>query len=288
MNKKSLLILGFILLLSSIAHAQSGVIRELSGEVELKHASSANFAPANVGDEVREDTVISTGFRSSALVEVGNVLFTVRPLTRLTLTEVTVSSDSETVNANLQTGRVRVEVNSPAGLRTSMSVSSPSATASVRGTIIEFDGEFMTTHQGTGMLQGNSGLPVPVGTNFAAGVTNSGKVRNSFYTGPVSSSSTTESGVSGEDSGAVGAVVVDGGEEGSSLLPPSVTGTDNNSGVSVIDPPTTTTPPPPGGSGVPPGGDPTPPDRPGGNRPGGGGNNNNTGNSDLEITIGWG
>jgi hypothetical protein len=70
----------------------------------------------------KEDTVVSTGFKSTALIEVGSTVITVRPLTRLTLTEIRASSESESLNVNLQSGRIRVDVNPPAGAKASMAV----------------------------------------------------------------------------------------------------------------------------------------------------------------------
>ena len=136
--KKPVLVLVLIFVVT-LVFAQSGVIRELSGTVELKSSGVASFSPANVGDRVGEDTVISTGFKSTALVEAGSALIAVRPLTRLSLTELRSAAGSETLNVNLQAGRIRVDLNPPAGTRSAMSVTSPMATASVRGTSFEFD-----------------------------------------------------------------------------------------------------------------------------------------------------
>jgi hypothetical protein len=128
-----------IILAGVSAFAQSAVIQQLSGTVELKNSGAVSFIPAKAGDQVREDTIVSTGFKSTALIEVGSTILVVRPLTRLTLTEIRTSAGSETLNINLQAGRVRVDVKPPAGTKASMSVTSPIATASVRGTSFEFD-----------------------------------------------------------------------------------------------------------------------------------------------------
>jgi len=51
-----------VLLLTSIgvaAVAQTGIIRELSGTVELKNAGQASFTMAKVGDRVNQDTVVA-------------------------------------------------------------------------------------------------------------------------------------------------------------------------------------------------------------------------------------
>ncbi|MCL2760011.1 MAG: FecR domain-containing protein [Treponema sp.] len=134
---------------------QNGTIRELTGDVELKHTGAAAFVSAAAGDSVAANTVISTGFRSTAVI-------TVRPLTRLTLAEIQSSENAENVNVNLQTGRVRVEVKPPAGTRTTLSVQSPSATASVRGTILEMDPNNLETIEGKVVYKGRRGPGVSV------------------------------------------------------------------------------------------------------------------------------
>ena len=150
----------FILLLSLIAaslFAQNGIIRELNGTVELKTSGSSFFVAAKAGDAVMQDTVISTGFKSSALVAVGNSLITVRPLTRLAFSEIRRASGSEALNVNLQAGRVRVDVNPPSGARASLTVSSPIATASVRGTSFEFDTRNIWVRKGLVSFSGRKG-----------------------------------------------------------------------------------------------------------------------------------
>jgi len=144
------------------AFAQHGVIRELSGDVGLKLLGTSDFVPARAGDKVATDTVISTGFKSTAIIEAGSTLITVRPLTRLSFSEIQSASGRETVNADLQTGRVRVEVKPPAGSKAGVNVQCPGATASVRGTSFELDTYNLTVLEGTVVFLGNYGMPVPV------------------------------------------------------------------------------------------------------------------------------
>jgi len=151
-------------------YAQNGVVKELSGTVELKPAGAAAFVPAVAGTQVKADTVISTGFKSTALLEVGSAIIAVRPLTRLTLTEISDSQGTETLNMSLQAGRVRVDVNPPAGAKASLSVSSPSATASVRGTSFYFDTMNVRVREGTVAFKGNVGYTVQVGAGSFSGV----------------------------------------------------------------------------------------------------------------------
>jgi hypothetical protein len=89
---------------------------------------------------------------------VGSSTIAVRPLTRLSLAEIRSESDSETLKVDLQAGRVRVEVKPPAGTRANMSVQSPSATASVRGTDFEFDARNLKVYEGTVVLRGNDDI----------------------------------------------------------------------------------------------------------------------------------
>jgi len=162
----------------------SGVIKELSGTVELKAPADSAFVAAKTGDQVGEDTVISTGFKSSAIVEVGSTLIAVRPLTRLTLTEIRSSAGAaETLNVNLQAGRIRVDVNPPAGTRASTTVSSPSATASVRGTSFDFDTMSVNVHEGTVSFSGSIGQTVPVGAGDSVALGETGKAANPVSTG---------------------------------------------------------------------------------------------------------
>ena len=148
--------------------AQSGVIREISGTVELKPANAAAFVAAKVGDQVAQDTVVSTGFKSTALIEVGSSVLALRPLTRLTLKEISASSEAEALNVNLQAGRVRVDVNPPAGSKASVSVSSPNATASVRGTSFDMDTRSVSVAVGVVDFSGSGtgGVDVGIGIDY--------------------------------------------------------------------------------------------------------------------------
>lgn len=142
--------------------AQNGIIRELTGEVEIRPAGAAAFAPASVGSSIAQDTIVSTGFRSSAIIEIGSATLTVRPLTRLSLTEIQYAAGTENLTANLQAGRVRVDVRPPAGAMTNFTVQGPSATASVRGTSFEFDARSVSVIEGSVSFSGGRGVPVMV------------------------------------------------------------------------------------------------------------------------------
>jgi len=160
--KKNLLT---VFLLSAIVFGvfgQNGVIRELSGEVEIKPAGALSFTAAKTGDEIARDTVVSTGFKSVAVIVIGSSTITVRPLTRLSLAEIQNASGAENINVNLQTGRVRVDVKPPAGTRANFTIQSPSAVASVRGTSFEFDAVKLSVSEGTVFFNGVLGEPITI------------------------------------------------------------------------------------------------------------------------------
>jgi ferric-dicitrate binding protein FerR (iron transport regulator) len=158
--KRNILVVFLITVIVSAAFGQNGVLRELSGEVELKHAGASSFVAASAGNVVALNTIISTGFRSSAVIAVGSSVIIVRPLTRLTLAEIQSAENAENVNVNLQAGRVRVEVKPPAGTRANFTVQSPSSTASVRGTIFEADVQNVKNIEGKTLVSGTSGTAV--------------------------------------------------------------------------------------------------------------------------------
>ncbi|MDR1804284.1 MAG: FecR domain-containing protein [Treponema sp.] len=185
--KKAVLVL-ILAVMGAALFAQTGVIRELSGTVELKNAGQSAFTAAKVGDRVNQDTVISTALKSNALIEVGSTVISVRPLTRLTLTEIQASGGEETLNVNLQAGRVRVDVNPPAGTKTSMTVSSPNATASVRGTSFFFDTRNLQVEQGTVLFKGNRGYTIQTRAGLSTLVEADGRASAPQYGGGNSAS----------------------------------------------------------------------------------------------------
>jgi len=180
---KRIFIFTVILFCAIQVFAQNGMIKELSGTVEIKRAGQVNFIAAKAGDQVASDTIISTGFKSTALVVVGNVVLTVRPLTRLSLSEISASAGTETVNVNLQTGRVRVDVDPPAGTRSNTTIRGPTATASVRGTSFEFDTQVLVVLEGTVTFQGTTGTAMLVSAGSYSEVNATGQAADPIDTG---------------------------------------------------------------------------------------------------------
>ena len=114
-------------------------IKEMTGTVELKMPGSEKWVTAKQGDRIQEATVVSTGFKSTVILSIGNSTLLVRALTRMSLESLMNQDQTDTINLGLTTGRVRADVKPPAGSKTNFSVQSPSATASVRGTVFDLD-----------------------------------------------------------------------------------------------------------------------------------------------------
>jgi hypothetical protein len=158
-----LLLASCALCLTQQANAQQAVIKEFYGTVELKAAGSAVWVKAaDWGSPLERNTAISTGFKSTAILKIGNSTLTVRPLTKLTLEEIIQNQGNEQINLNLQTGRVRAQVIPPAGGRTSLTVKGPIATASVRGTVFDFDTLNLDVEEGAVIFSGENGRTVTV------------------------------------------------------------------------------------------------------------------------------
>jgi hypothetical protein len=147
--------------------AQTAVIREMSGTVEVKAPGSVEWTAAVVGQNIDNATVISTGFKSTALISLGNSAITVHPLTRLTLETLREVQNTQEVELYLQTGRVKADVHPPSGGKVDFTVWSPTITASVRGTSFEFDGLRLSVAEGRVHVSGNDGTGVYVGAGNA-------------------------------------------------------------------------------------------------------------------------
>ncbi|MDR0450167.1 MAG: FecR domain-containing protein [Treponema sp.] len=145
MNMKCINALLFITFTAAGIAAQTpgqnpgAILRELSGRVEVMTPGSAVWVPAEAGMAIEQAALVSTGFRSTATLALGNSTITVQPLTRLSLEEIIELQGNEQVSVYLRTGKVRAEVRPPVAGKIDFTVRSPVVTASVRGTVFDFD-----------------------------------------------------------------------------------------------------------------------------------------------------
>lgn len=121
-------------------------VLEVAGKVEFK-SGSGSWRPMKVGMNLAKGTMISTGFKSSAIIQLGDATITVRPVTRLSLEELIKSEKGTQTELFLTAGRVKAEVTPSKVEKVEFSIRSATATASVRGTGFETDGRnLIVTH----------------------------------------------------------------------------------------------------------------------------------------------
>jgi hypothetical protein len=142
----------------------NAVIREFNGDVEVK-APGGDWVPALAGAPLENSTLVSTGFKSTALLAIGNSTILVRPLTRLSLEELAARDGNEDFKLILRAGRVHSEVTPPSSGKVNFTIRNPTATASVRGTSFDFDAISLTVYAGTVVFTGrdNAAIITPSG-----------------------------------------------------------------------------------------------------------------------------
>jgi hypothetical protein len=200
------------------AQESMGMIRDLSGVVDIKTAGSDGWVPARRGDTLERDTVISTGFRSIAVLALGNSVLTVRPLTRMSLEELARLPGQDEVSLYMRAGRVRATVKPPVGGKVAFTIRSPIATASVRGSVFEFDTVNLNVQEGLVGFSAPSGPALPV----SAGRGSSINEINHTATPPVTATdqALTPSPPLGTDSGAsAGIQMANAGGDGPGFTP---------------------------------------------------------------------
>jgi hypothetical protein len=115
------------------------VVREITGKVEVK-LPGRDWQPAAVGMVVPRGAMVSTGFSSRLVLELGLSRLTVNPLTRMLLDELVKKDSTNTASLTLKVGKVNAVVKSAAGERTDFTLKGPASTAAVRGTQFEYNG----------------------------------------------------------------------------------------------------------------------------------------------------
>jgi hypothetical protein len=161
--KKVVVVIVLLLTAAGMMWAQRAVVREVRGTVETRRPGEGEWQAAKAGQELEAGSMVSTGFRSGAVLELGGSVLEVRPLTRLSLGELEARAGTERINIRLQAGRVRAEVRAPGEGDTEFTVRSPMAVASVRGTAFEFDTVNLIVDEGTVSFSGMDETAVNVG-----------------------------------------------------------------------------------------------------------------------------
>jgi hypothetical protein len=112
-------------------------INEIEGDVEVRHFKEKDWVPAVKGMTMKEGARISTGFKAKAvLLFDDNSTAVVKSLTQMTISRFIKDGNVIKTDLKLRIGSIRVKVNEKQPVKTDMKISTPNATASVRGTEI--------------------------------------------------------------------------------------------------------------------------------------------------------
>jgi len=128
----------FLFLGQTFAADLEAKVISLSGKVE--YANGTNWEAAQEGLILNKGSTISTGFRSTAVLQIGSAKVTVKALSRLTVQELAEQAGLISADIFLQVGRVNADVAKVPEKTLNYQFKSPIATASVRGTELDFDG----------------------------------------------------------------------------------------------------------------------------------------------------
>ena len=129
--KKFLLILILSCLVFSV-FALDGVVVDVLGKVEKQSGDS--WITLKKGDILVPGDVVSTGFKSEAVLSIGESTVTVRALTRLTIEQLYEKNKNHISSVYLDTGSICADIKPVENKRVGFTVKTPAVTASVRGT----------------------------------------------------------------------------------------------------------------------------------------------------------
>lgn len=127
-----LFLFSFLIGTFSFASNEVAIVNSVVGKVEIQ--LNDNWVQIKNGDILTPGTVISTGFRSSAVLYIGKSLIEVRALTRLTIEEIVEQNQNYNTTMFLDAGNIKADIKKSDNKRVGFKVRTSVATASVRGT----------------------------------------------------------------------------------------------------------------------------------------------------------
>ena len=119
--------------------AVSATVVSAEGKVEVERGGK--WIPLSANAAVSEGEIISTGFKSKAVLRYQGSVLQLGALTRVTLEKLAAGEKNDTVAVYLNTGAVKSTVKPLENRRVHYTVRNPVAVASVRGTEFDFSGD---------------------------------------------------------------------------------------------------------------------------------------------------
>lgn len=178
MKKRSILVVVVVAALFCLPlTAGDATFKSVTGKVEYRLSANEAWQVATKGTIVPEGSDISTGFKSTAAIELNGSVMMVKALTRMSLEEIAKSSNGTTTGLYLMAGKVQVEVRpGSTAKKTEFKIKSPMSTASVRGTGFMYDTKNLLVGHGVVELKNRFGVNRNVNAGQFAAVGNQGSV----------------------------------------------------------------------------------------------------------------
>lgn len=200
MKKMKLLFLAVLLFfVVSNSFAQNAIVKSVTGKVEYStNGRTWNDLKENM--TLAKGSLISTSFKSTAVIAINDSLVHVKPLSRMSLDELSKTQDEVQTDLYLVSGKVQVEVKPRTQNEViTFNVKSAVATASVRGTGFIFDGTSLLVNHGQVSLQARNGFERSVYGGEFSKVSTNGKVSAPIYLAKETSSVFADSPAEDED-----------------------------------------------------------------------------------------
>ena len=138
-NKK-LFVLTAALFLSAVVFAAEVKVVSVTGKCEYE--KNGEWVALQVGQVLDQGTKIQTGFKSELVLtltsEKEDSKMTIAQLSRMTISQLVSTEKLDKTNVYMDTGSVKAEINKNEDSKVNFTVTSPYATASVRGTILTY------------------------------------------------------------------------------------------------------------------------------------------------------
>jgi len=163
----------FSLLFSSLPlfGAGSVIIKEISGKVDIRLPETEGWEEASEGREIPLNSDISTGFRSHAVLDLGTSEIVVMALTRMTVQAIVDDREEVSTSLLLNAGSLRADVKTSSTRTHDFTITSPIATAAVRGTSFIFNGYTLTVLDGIVLYANTLGERIYVKTGTSSRTT---------------------------------------------------------------------------------------------------------------------
>ena len=140
-------VLVFVFFAAAALTAQQAFIRDFTGKVEIQEPGGA-WTAAYIDMPVSLGAAISTGFRSTAVIELRDARLQVAQLTRMEIEDIAAEQGTVTTSVYLKVGKIQAQVKTGENLTHDFKLRSPVSTAAVRGTSFAYDGDTCTVIEG--------------------------------------------------------------------------------------------------------------------------------------------